>query len=68
MVNDQEWKEPEFKGLTLLGTSRDCQAMIMAQGRECLVVEEAELCQEIGCPANTVVQWLAKYWIDKRMA
>jgi hypothetical protein len=63
MVNDHGWKEPEFKGLTLAGTWRDCPAMLMAQQRGSEALEESDLWEQ-GCSPDTVDRFLSKYWIE----
>ena len=63
-TSDDPWKGPGFKGLKLLGEWRSCPAMLTAQERGSVVLEESELCQQIGCSAATIEEWLEKYWIE----
>jgi hypothetical protein len=37
--------------------------MLTAQERS-VAMEESELCQQIGCSAATIEEWLEKYWIE----
>jgi hypothetical protein len=64
IINDDPWKGQGFKGLQLLGSWRNCPAMLTAQERGSVALEESELCQQIGCSAETIEQWLEKYWIE----
>ena len=63
-MKNSKWEKPEFKGLTLLGPWRGCNAMTMAQERGTFVIEEADLCQEVGCLPETVEEFLAAYFVE----
>jgi hypothetical protein len=64
MPMDQKWEEPVFRGLTLLGEWRTCPAMVMAQERGSVALEEFEVSQKVGCTTDAIEQWLAEYWIE----
>jgi len=59
-----KWEKPEFKGLTLLGPWRECDAMTLAQDRGTVIVEEADLCREIGREPETIEEYLAEYFVE----
>jgi len=63
-MSNRKWEEPEFKGLTLLGGWRDCDAMIMAQKRGTVVIEETDLHREIGCSPEVIEAFLAEYFME----
>jgi hypothetical protein len=63
-MNSPKWEKPEFKGLTLLGPWRDCSAMTMAQERGTVIVEEADLCREVGCSPEALDDYLAEYFVE----
>jgi hypothetical protein len=63
-MNNSKWEKPEFKGLTLLGPWRDCEAMIMAHERGSFVVEEADLCRQVECLPERIEEFLAANFIE----
>ena len=64
-MNNSKWEKPEFKGLTLLGPWRDCEAMMTAQERGSFVVEEADLCRQVECPPERIEEFLAANFMEQ---
>jgi hypothetical protein len=63
-MNNSKWEKPEFKGLTLLGPWRECNAMTMAQKIGTVVMEEADLCLELGCQPEALDEHLSEYFVE----
>jgi hypothetical protein len=63
-MTNSGWEKPEFKGLTLLGPWRECDAMTMAQEKGTVIVEEVDLCREVGCQPETIEEYLSEYFVE----
>jgi hypothetical protein len=63
-MKNSKWEKPEFKGLTLLGPWRECGAMTIAQERGTVIVEETDLCMEVGCQPETIEEYLVEHFVE----
>ncbi len=61
---NEKWTEPNFKGLCALGNWRECEAMILAQKRGSVALEESQLCEIAGIHSTSLEAWLDSGWIE----
>jgi hypothetical protein len=64
MVENRKWQGPDSKGVTLMGLWRECAAMVRAQERGSTVLEESDLCNELGVEPEALEAWLSEYWVE----
>ena len=64
---DAKWEAPQFKGLTLLGSWRECDVMTSAEQRGSTVLDESTLCSEFGLQSDAIEEWLSEYWTEHNL-